>query len=242
MTTRSRQVDGVNRTKRMNTTTPTTDPSIGRRAWREVGRAARVSVWIVVGLAAWRGANCVLGANDGTVFPDKAYRSGQLSADELREAVAVRGVRSVVNLRGENDTAWYREEAAACRAAGVPLFDIAMSARELPKPEAALELARVLRDAPRPMLIHCKNGANRTGLAATIYLIECEGMPPDDAQRRGLTLWHGHIPLGQTGAINRFLEMFKEQARGKSLERWLQEDYPGLYADATGSRRAPARP
>lgn len=226
----------------MNANSPSTDARFGHRVMREAVRAARVRAWIIGGLAAWRGADCVFGANDGTVFPGKVYRSGQLSADELRDAVDVRGVRSVVNLRGENDTAWYREEAAACRAAGVLRFDIAMSARELPKPEAVLELARVLRDAPRPMLIHCRNGANRTGLAATIYLIECEGMPPDDAQRRGLTLWHGHIPLGQTGAINRFLEMFKEQARGKSLERWLQEDYPGLYADATGSRRAPARP
>lgn len=197
---------------------------------RRVTQWSRVAALIAVGTAAWRGADCVLGANEGTIAPGEAYRSAQLGGAALRELIHELGVRSVVNLRGENDTAWYRDEVAACRAAGVAHYDVRLSARELPDPGEALKLVEVLCAAPRPLLLHCKSGADRTGLAASVFLIECKGMAPDRARRVGLTPWHGHLPVGATAAMDRFLALYRNTARGASLDDWLRDDYPALYA------------
>lgn len=189
-----------------------------------------MAVLIAAGTIGWRGVDCVLGANEGTIAPGQAYRSAQLGGPALRELIGELGVRSVVNLRGENDTAWYREEVSACRRAGVAHFDVRLSARELPEPGEALKLVGILRSAPRPILLHCKSGADRTGLAASLFLIECKGMDPDHARRLGLTPWHGHLPVGATAAMDRFLALYRDTARGASLDDWLRDDYPALFA------------
>lgn len=56
------------------------------------------------------------------------------------------------------------------------------------------DLVALLRRAPKPVLIHCLGGADRSGLAAALYGYAIEGEKPAEANRQ-LPLWYGHVPL-----------------------------------------------
>ena len=126
-------------------------------------------------------AGCGLGEVDGfawlrptdnfhAIAPGQAYRSAQLDGESFRLVFDLYGVRTVVNLRGQNeDKLWYQNEKAATAETGVTLVDIAMSAESLPSRENLLLLYDTFMTAEHPILIHCQSGANRTGAASAIW-------------------------------------------------------------------------
>lgn len=187
---------------------------------RALGRALR---------AAQRLHNAALRGNFGAIVPHQAYRSGQVSGPRLRASIDRLGLRSVINLRGRNDARWYHQEVAACRAAGVQHFDVAMTGREIPAPQTVLHLLDVFRQAPRPLLVHCQGGADRAGLASTLFLLALERVPFERACEAGLTVWYGYLPLGPCAELVRFLAFYRDGGNGKPLEAWVREDYPLIY-------------
>lgn len=105
------------------------------------------------------------------VLADELYRSAQLSGPELARRIEDDGIRSVINLRGsQTNSAWYDAEIAATRAAGAEHIDWRMSSAEHLDAARANELVALIEAAPKPVLIHCAGGADRTGLASALYL------------------------------------------------------------------------
>jgi len=131
--------------------------------------------------------------NFHVIAPGQAYRSAQLDAESLRLAIETYGIRTIVNLRGENEEAeWYRNERAVAQATGVTLVNIPMSAGELPPRDTLLLLYDTFVTAEHPLLIHCQAGADRTGAAAAIWRMVVLGEPRELA-RQELTAIHGHF-------------------------------------------------
>ncbi len=161
-------------------------------------RVARGALWLVaagVGAATLYAALAVARGNLHTVVEGELYRSATLSGPQLEAALTDFKLRTIVNLRGAApDKAWYREEARLAAAHGVTLIDLSWSARrELTDAEVAEFMAR-LADAPRPILIHCRSGADRTGLAAALYLAAIKRADEETAESQ-LSLRFGHIGL-----------------------------------------------
>jgi protein tyrosine/serine phosphatase len=52
----------------------------------------------------------------------------------------------------------------------------------------------LLQQAPKPILIHCLGGADRSGLVSALYRFAIEGQKPDAADKE-LSIWYGHVPL-----------------------------------------------
>ena len=183
----------------------------------------------VLGIVGWRSGDILLGRNLDTITAGQAYRSAQLSGPTLSKEIAVLGLRSVINLRGSHPAdEWYRDEIATCHAAGIAHYDVRMSATRLPEPETVALLIRTFRETPRPFLVHCKSGADRTGLATTLWLI-MNGEEPSKAAFHGLTWWHGHIPIGRTRAMDRVLRLYRETGQGMSFEQWARNVYPAVF-------------
>ena len=133
------------------------------------------------------------------VVAGEAYRSAQPDARELRAWVARTGIRSVVNLRVPHaGTPWYDEEMAASQALGLAHYDFTMSASEGLDRARAAALIALLRDAPKPVLIHCRSGSDRTGLAAALYLAD-RGAGEAAAETQ-ISLRYGHVSLPHTAA------------------------------------------
>jgi protein tyrosine/serine phosphatase len=128
------------------------------------------------------------------VLPGVLYRSAQPSATDITNYVRKYGIRMVVNLRGENDSDWYRQEIAATEQANIEHLDFRMSASQELSVEQAAELVQLLSDAPKPLLIHCQSGADRTGLASVLYLQQIAGIDEKTAEGQ-LSIRYGHIGI-----------------------------------------------
>lgn len=167
-------------------------------------RRRRWKTWIGYPLAAVLIPLALIGAylgylqlvgNFHTVIPGELYRSGQLSGEGFTAHIKRYGIRTIVNLRGANPgSPWYDHEVAAARKAGIEHVDFGMSAGEILTKARADQLVALLRKVPKPVLIHCQGGADRTGLAVALYLAEIKHA--SEARSEGaISLLYGHIGI-----------------------------------------------
>jgi protein tyrosine/serine phosphatase len=128
----------------------------------------------------------------------------------LEEIVRRHGIRSVINLRGPNaGKAWYDEEIAASNRLGLQHVDIPLSAQHDLTPAQVDAVLALVERAPKPVLIHCNGGSDRTGLVSAAWLYT-RGASAEVAGQQ-LALRYGHFPwLGsKTVAMDRSLAAFE---------------------------------
>lgn len=143
------------------------------------------------------------------VLEGELYRSAQPDGAELARYTAQHGIRTVINLRGEHEgTGWYDEEIGTSRRLGLAHIDFSMSSRAELTPEKANELIRIFETAEKPILIHCKAGADRTGLASALYLAAV-GKTGEEAAEAQLSLLYGHFPIPVLSAAYPMDETFE---------------------------------
>ena len=196
-----------------------------------VTRGARARVLTLAVLCACvLPAGCGLGEADGSApltFTDnfriieneRAYRSAQLDATSFRLVIETYGIRTIINLRGENeDNLWYQAERGIAAEMGVTLVDVRMSANALPSRETLLLLYDTLTTAEHPILIHCKAGSDRTGAAAAIWRMAVNGESRAEA-RRELSPLYGHF-RSATPEMDRLVAMFEPD------RSWIENVYP----------------
>lgn len=222
------------------------DPRLARRRRRRrVLRA--VLVVVLVGSAGFLGyfRRPLFGGNYGVVDEGVVYRASQPTGDVAR-LIRERKLGSILNLRGGGpDDPWYAAEVEAARAAGVDFYDLPMSATRRPGRRELLTLLDLFGRCRYPLLIHCKSGADRTGLAAGLYLMARRGVPPDKAES-AFDINYGHVPLF---GPERLHEPFREYAAWLAahglnhtpdrLLDWVRHDY---RADDPLAAIEPARP
>jgi len=139
------------------------------------------------------------------VAPDRMYRSRQLDKAELIHYITTYQIKSIVNLRGENTgSEWYQDEIRVGHELGVTHHDYGISANRDVLDEDLNAIMIILRDAPKPILIHCKSGADRTGLIAALYQYAQGGRSAEEAAGQ-LSIVYGHLPFfwNSTAAMDR---------------------------------------
>ena len=140
-----------------------------------------ISLLIFILLFASHVAYTYLGENFHTVIPHKVYRSAQLNTVEFYYYVKRYHIKSILNLRGKNsNNRWYRNEVALSKRLNISHYDLKLAAHKLPSKKELSELVSILQAAPKPLLLHCKNGADRSGLAAGISVILSNDRSMDD--------------------------------------------------------------
>ncbi len=139
----------------------------------------------------------------------EAYRSAQLNGSRLEGYLRQHGIRSVLNLRGRHaGEDWYEDELAVCARVQVAHYDVALSASHELTPQQVQELLAVFQGAPRPILIHCQAGADRSGLVSAMWKVVVDREPKAEAKKQ-LTFWYGHFRLGDKRAMDNFFEKWK---------------------------------
>lgn len=129
-----------------------------------------------------------------------AWRSSQPAPHDVR-VLAKRGVKTILNLRGQRDCGSYRLEMQACRKYGIRLVDFSVKSRQAPTKRTFHEAKALFDSIEYPMLLHCKSGADRAGLMSVLYMILKENVPVQQAKRQ-LSLRFGHIRQADTGVLD----------------------------------------
>lgn len=180
------------------------------QAWRNNARMRYALIGFaaaVLLMGSYLGALQALG-NFHEAIPKELYRSAQLQPGDLTNYQEKYGIRTVINLRGDNSgMPWYDHEREEAELLGIRFINFRMKAsRELGDGEA-LALISAMRDAPKPLLIHCRAGADRTGLASALYFAAVADKGEALAEQQ-LWLTYGHIPIPflSTYAMNRTFE------------------------------------
>lgn len=172
------------------------------------------------GLAAYCGI-IIYEGNFHAVDEHVLYRSAQLSPTELRSFARQYGLKSVLNLRGAHPgQAWYDREMATGRELGVAHFDYAISAKRVVTGEQIAAILDIVRHAPKPLLIHCRSGADRAGLVAALYRYAVDGADPAEADRQ-LSLYYGHFPYltSRSGAMDSSFWAYVAATAGKGSDK-----------------------
>ena len=165
------------------------------------------------------------------------YRSNQPSGSQLHAIAAKVGLRTVLNLRGASKQSFYLFEAVACRDLGLELVDLPLSAIQAPPLARLEELFTLLQTMQKPFLIHCKSGADRTGLAAALYLLLVEKQPIEVAKRQ-LSFRYIHVANSPAGVQDHLLRVYEQAFResGIGFLDWMRKDYDPAQVTASFAR------
>ncbi len=213
---------------------PVIRSSRSRKRWLSVGFIGLLTLAVVA--VVFR--NPWFRGNLGVVAPGLVYRSAQPFkdwADRVRDGK----LATVLNLRGGSDSdPWYRDEVEATRTLGVDFYDLPMSATARPTRKQLLTVLDLFDRCRYPLLIHCKSGSDRTGLASALYLMSREAKPPEEAEL-AFSIYFGHIPILGTRHLHEpfheyaaFLTRSKLSHTPERFRTWVANDYQA--EDPTG--------
>jgi protein-tyrosine phosphatase len=183
-----------------------------------------------------------IAANFHTVVAGDLYRSAAPSAGQLETWIAEYELRTVLNLR--DDRAFDRESTRV-RRAGLNYLHLPFSDRVLPERQEFLALVDTLAQLEGPLLIHCRAGADRTGVVAAIAAMSRHDWDVERAVRQlGPRFLHFHSSENAVeGVLLRYREYCRQQHRScggyAEFRAWLEQHYShGPYLIAI---EAPAR-
>jgi hypothetical protein len=218
---------------------PIVPPDHRRTRGRNLARAARRAGNVVAALVlagsislGWVLRRPWFEGNLAVVDPDRVIRSAQPTS-QLSRWIDEFHLRSVLNLRGGNKSDWwYKSEVATAQAHAVAFYDLPLAATRRPTRRELLLVIDVLSRCSYPLLIHCKSGADRTGLVSALYLMIERNQSPETAEN-AFALRFGHIPFLGTEHLHEPLHEYaawlKDRGLAHSPERfrsWVKTEYP----------------
>ncbi|WP_435015702.1 fused DSP-PTPase phosphatase/NAD kinase-like protein [Tundrisphaera sp. TA3] len=156
-----------------------------------VATAAAAAIWLGVQTR----ANRLVWDHFDVVKPGLFYRSGQLNADQLTEAVRRYGIRTIVNFQRPNGGV--EAERALAKKLGVDFLNLPMPGDGFGDEAQFREVLKAIDDPDRhPVIVHCARGTCRTGASVALYRFERDGWTIDDvaAEMKRQSYNDGWIP------------------------------------------------
>lgn len=167
------------------------------------------------------------------------YRSNQPTHRRFGRYAAM-GIKTVVNLRGEDRFAHYLFEKESVEALGMTLVNAKLWAREAAPRKRIVAVIDALRAAEKPMMFHCKSGADRAGFVAAMYLLVFEGASIEAAKKQ-LSLRYIHLDFTKTGVQDYILRVFeaRQQLGEIGFEHWIRTEYHAKTIQPAWEARRP---
>ena len=162
--------------------------------------------------------------NFGTVIPGKLYRGNHPTPGRLRRLHDRYGLRTLINLRGKRDCGSDALSRDAAARLGMVHIDMGFESRGAPQRDRVLRFYDIYQTLEFPALMHCKSGADRTGLAGGLAVL-FEGGTAAEALGQ-LSLRFGHFKQSPTGILDAFFLHFQATAEGRiSFIEWIRNEY-----------------
>lgn len=167
-------------------------------------------------------------------------RTPQPDADDLRSLHERFGVKTVVNLRGENPGAtWFEEERRGVEAIGARWVHLKTSGKSEPDVSLIRRFMDLVEDeANWPIVIHCQGGVHRTGLLSAFYRIQYQGWSNRQAVREMEDCYFDWT-IEDRDALKRWLKRY-ERDPGRQVVRGPVRALPSAVAAAKPAEKPAA--
>jgi protein tyrosine phosphatase (PTP) superfamily phosphohydrolase (DUF442 family) len=207
-----------------------------RRKW--IWRGGLAVLALLLSVAAWAAHQRYVRKNFHPVVDGQVYRSAQPSVEDFREWQKRHGIASVLSLQGWAGTRAVIEERQVVESLGMRFAFNYMSADRLPSPGEVRGLVNLLDTLPRPLLIHCRGGVDRTGMASVLAAMSIGGQSYRDARSHlSVRYFYGLKPGTNINDLFDDYETYcgrtgSPTAGWKELRAWLEGVYKPSYYHA----------
>lgn len=156
---------------------------------------------------------------------DKVLRGPQPNPVQIGYLARAFGIRTIINLRGATEFGSYALEREMCEKLGISLENCVLWSRDPPTREQIHLFKALIERVDYPVLLHCKSGADRAGLASALYLILREGLAVEEAARQ--LDGNGHLKAGPTGVLDAFFQQYRRDTASRPLDfmAWVDNVY-----------------
>ncbi|MEZ4815145.1 MAG: tyrosine-protein phosphatase [Bdellovibrionota bacterium] len=133
------------------------------------------------------------------------YRSQKLTSNQLLSRIRQHQIKSILCLAECTE-----EEQGLALELGVKYYNRSMNIPEIELSDLN-GIIQILKDAPKPLLVHCRKGADRTGMAVALYFYAIKEQDLKTSMKKGLRLRYGHLGKMWTPRIYEVLQEFESQ-------------------------------
>ena len=171
------------------------------------------------------GATLLACTNFHVLEEGRLYRSGQPEGPQLTRWIWRYGIETVVRLRGGGPgDPDYQASHGPTVATGIDFVHVPLSAVRFPERQALLRLCDVFDHARYPILLHCRAGADRTGMVSAIYVLHRTG-DLDAARGQLVLLPYGHLGWFGMDKADLVLDMYEPWHGRMTFCEWAREIY-----------------
>ena len=117
------------------------------------------------------------------------YRSEQPTGEGMKNLKEIIGIKTVINLRA------FHSDAGELRGTGLLNEELSVKTWHIEDEDVVRVLKLIRKDENGPFLIHCGQGADRTGLMSAMYRIVEQGWSKDEAIKEMVDGGYGFHPI-----------------------------------------------
>ncbi|WP_026940736.1 fused DSP-PTPase phosphatase/NAD kinase-like protein [Hellea balneolensis] len=153
------------------------------------------------------------------------YRENQPSPKRVAEWTKM-GIKTNINLRGESPKGFYLLEKEACEKHGITMIDFRVYSRDTHTPEKIRGAKELFESIEYPAVMHCKSGADRTGIMGVLYRHFHMGDTIEKAMEQ-LKFKYLHVKQGKTGMLDFFFKDYLKYSKTHDIEfiEWVETVY-----------------
>jgi len=153
------------------------------------------------------------------------YRENQPSPKRIAEWAEM-GIKTNINLRGDSPKGFYLLEKEACEKHGITMIDFRVYSRDTHTPEKIRAAKELFETIEYPAVMHCKSGADRTGIMGVLYRHFHMGDTIEEAMEQ-LKFKYLHVKQGKTGMLDFFFQDYLNYTKQNDIEfiDWVETVY-----------------
>ena len=159
-------------------------------------------------------------------LPNNMYRCNQPYPYQIKKYKSKYNIKTIINLRGERNCSSFYLEKEYCDNNNIKLYNFPISSRDLPTKDTIKKFFVLLDKINYPAVMHCKSGADRVGIASSLYLIYKHNYNVLNAAKQ-LSFKHLHVKYAKTGILDYLFETALKKGKNSSYDfiQWIDTDY-----------------
>ena len=160
----------------------------------------------------------------------KAWRIARGSCPSLRfQSILLElGIRSAIDLR-RTSSSDQEVRLSNFDCLGIEYHNIHLRSSDLPHPQSLQRFVHILDHAPRPLLLYCKRGKDKTGFGSALYRHLICGDSIEEAWQQLCFIPYGHRRRKHEGPY--WFRDLIEQSAPADLRTWIAEEYPRIFSE-----------